>query len=76
MNNRASVKPFLLPYIEDIGSQIGTDDISEIVSQIILDHKRGICRCGGHPAPTAVEPKHQVIESDESLLSELSELIP
>jgi len=29
-----------MPYIKQVGEQLGTDDVSEIVNQIILDQKR------------------------------------
>lgn len=38
-SNRVSIKSWLMPYIEQVGKQLGTDDVSEIVNQIILDHK-------------------------------------
>ena len=37
---RCSIKAYFSDYITEIGSQIGTDDTSEIVNLIIADHKR------------------------------------
>lgn len=69
-SNRISIKAFLLPYVEQIGKQIGTDDVSEIVSQIILDHKRG---CPGVVRQS--ESQSALQNTSDSLLDELSELI-
>ena len=69
MANRASIKSFLLPYCEQIGAAIGTDDISEIVSIIILDHKRGQCSCS-----RPIEATAAVSTSEASLLAELENL--
>jgi hypothetical protein len=60
MANRASIKSFLLPYCEQIGAAIGTDDISE------LDHKRGQCSCS-----RPIEATSAVSTSEASLLAEL-----
>ena len=72
MANRASIKPFLMPYCEQVGEAIGTDDISEIVSIIILDHKRGQCSCGADAKPTTPAVAASTAESD--LLAELENL--
>lgn len=71
MANRASIKPFLLPYCEQVGQAIGTDDISEIIAVIVLDHKRGKCSCSADTQPAAA-PIPSTTESD--LLSELENL--
>jgi hypothetical protein len=72
MANRASIKSFLLPYCEQIGAAIGTDDISEIVSIIILDHKRGQCSCSRPIEATSATAA--VSTSEASLLAELENL--
>ncbi len=72
MANRASIKPFLMPYCEQVGEAIGTDDISEIVATIILDHKRGKCGCSTDTQPIARSIATSATESD--LLAELESL--
>jgi len=42
---RISIKPHLTDYVTQIGVELEIDDPSEIVSVILLDHKRGLCRC-------------------------------
>ena len=37
---RATIRPYLTEYLAEIGSEIGTTDPSEVVNQIIIDHKR------------------------------------
>ena len=41
-SKRVSIKSYLLPYLDEIGIEIGTSDYSEIVHQIITEHKRFI----------------------------------
>ena len=44
MATRISIKPFLSSYVIDFAlEELGTDDVTEAVNQIILDHKRGMC---------------------------------
>lgn len=77
MSPRASIKSYLLPYLDEIGSQLGTDDISEIVNTCLLDHKRGICRCqhsssGSHQSSTAspsISPEVDLLEDLSGLLN-------
>ena len=42
---RITIKPYLTEYVSQIGSQLGIDDATEVVSILLLDHKRGVCRC-------------------------------
>ena len=72
MANRASIKPFLMPYCEQIGESIGTDDISEIIAVIVLDHKRGKCSCSTD-SQLAVAPI-AAVTTQSDLLSELENL--
>ena len=70
---RCSVKAYFKDYITEIGSQIGTDDTSEIVNLIIADHKRFMS--GSAPtlktsSPLTVQPVSTDV-TDEDLLSAL-----
>ncbi|MFE1746019.1 hypothetical protein [Coleofasciculus sp. H7-2] len=84
-SKRVSVKAYLLPYLDEIGAEIGTNDYSEIVHQLLLEHKRFVrrglstfCSDGLIQMPTqsqikALEkPKANV--SDDDLSSALSDL--
>ena len=70
---RCSVKAYFRDYIAEIGSQIGTDDISEIVNLVIADHKRFM----SGSAPNVQPSTHKEVKStstdvtDEDLLSAL-----
>ena len=70
---RCSIKAYFKAYIAEIGSQLGTDDISEIVNLIIADHKRFMS--GSAPtvktsASISVQPVSTDV-TDEDLLSAL-----
>jgi len=70
---RASIKAYFGDYIAEIGSQIGTDDTSEIVNLIIADHKRfmsGIAPSVKTSSPLTVETISTDV-TDEDLLSAL-----
>ena len=70
---RCSVKAYFKDYIAEIGSQIGTDDTSEIVNLIIADHKRfmsGIAPSVKTSSPLTVETISTDV-TDEDLLSAL-----
>ena len=41
-SKRVSVKAYLLPYLDEIGAELGTGDYSEICHQLICEHKRFI----------------------------------
>jgi hypothetical protein len=72
MATRVSIKPFLNSYIIDFAlEELGTDDVTEAVNQIILDHKRGKCSCSA-----GIEPLSQqaIAPTPSDLLSELSAL--
>ena len=70
---RASIKAYFGDYLAEIGSQIGTDDTSEIVNLIIADHKRfmsGSAQTVKTSASIAVQPVSTDV-TDEDLLSAL-----
>lgn len=72
---RASIKPFLLPYVEAFGVDLGTDDLSEIVNLLILDHKRGVCSNCRDKTSEAIAPQRPAAKTEDSLLNDLSNLI-
>ena len=70
---RCSVKAYFKDYIAEIGSQIGTDDTSEIVNLIIADHKRfmsGSAPVAQTSSPLTAQPVSTDV-TDEDLLSAL-----
>jgi hypothetical protein len=85
-SKRVSIKAYLLPYLDEIGAEIGTSDYSEIVHQLLLEHKRFIrkslstfCNDGLIQMPTQAQikalekPKSNI--SDDALASSLSDLL-
>ncbi|MBD1995077.1 hypothetical protein H6G00_00340 [Leptolyngbya sp. FACHB-541] len=73
LSNRASIRPYLMDYLEQVGSQIGSADTSEIINLIILDHKRGMVASSAAISSNLPEDLSQ--NSQSHLLTELSELI-
>lgn len=84
-SKRVSVKAYLLPYLDEIGAEIGTSDYSEIVHQLLLEHKRfirkglsGFCNDGLIQMPTQAQvkalekPKNSL--TDEDLSAALGDL--
>ena len=70
---RVSIKPYLADYITQVASQLGIDDITEVVSIILLDHKRGICHCSqARPPELSSTP---VKTPNDSLADGLEELL-
>lgn len=68
MQNRVSIKSFLSAYVTNFAiEQLGTDDLSEAVNQIILDHKRGKCGC-------SKEASAATTSTESNLLAELEAL--
>jgi hypothetical protein len=45
-SERVSVKGYLVPYLQEVGSHIGTDDLSEVVNHLLTCQKLG---CFGLP---------------------------
>lgn len=65
---RASIRQFLIPYLERFGQEIGTDDPTEIVNQIVFEHMRGVrqaCVCGDRGTLSGVSVVPPVTELDE-----------
>ena len=82
-SKRVSIKPFLLEYLQQVGTQLGTDDLSEILTTIITEHRRaGIRVCATSlqvstaPAETPAahsNPAEAVQRTDDAaLLDQLS----
>jgi hypothetical protein len=70
-SNRPSIKPYLIPYCEQIAVELGTTDLSEVVATIILDHKRDKCACS-HSSNSMAQPRNAV---SDNLMDELSGLL-
>jgi hypothetical protein len=81
-SERVSVKGYLVPYLQEVGLHIGTDDLSEVVNHLLTCHKLG---CFGAPQlsastlqpqpqlPPAIAP--QQILDDEALIDGLGDLL-
>jgi hypothetical protein len=81
-SERVSVKGYLVPYLQEVGLQIGTDDLSEVVNHLLVCQKLG---CFGLPqAPIWTEiPRqsqsqliaNQPVLDDATLADEFSNLL-
>lgn len=76
---RITIKSHLIHYIEEMSSQLGIEDATEVVSIILLDHKRGICRCSHSqthqsetPIAPAKDPNELLADGLEDLLNSAS----
>lgn len=61
---RITIKSYLADYVSQVGSELGIDDFSEVVSIILLDHKRGLCGCNARldsEAPTAPKDPNELL---------------
>jgi hypothetical protein len=84
-SKRVSVKAFLLPYLDEIGAELGTTDYSEICHQIITEHKRFIQKSLAAyssgiieiptPAQVRAMEKPKKFSDDDALASSLDELL-
>lgn len=61
---RCSIREYLQPFVAEIGSQLGTDDPTEIITFILNDYRRGLSR---QPLPTTQSQSDEV--ADEELLA-------
>jgi hypothetical protein len=61
---RCSIREYLQPFITQIGSEIGTDDPTEIITFILNDYKRGLKR---QPLPVTQGSSDET--ADEELLA-------
>lgn len=81
-SERVSVKGYLVPYLQEFGLHIGTDDLSEVVNHLLTCHKLG---CFGAPHLSAstlqLQPQltpdiaPQQILDDEALIDGLGDLL-
>lgn len=75
VSNRASIRPYLMPYCQQFGDLLGTDDITEIVNAIVIEHKRLQTCC---KSLQTNDPEIRVSEKPApktaNLLDELTEL--
>lgn len=77
-SKRVSVKGYLVSYLLEIGEDLGTDDLSEIVNQLIGEHKRFVRRMATSiiqmPTPEqirAIEKPGKALD-DEAIAASLS----
>lgn len=70
-SERVSVKGYLVPYLREVASQIGTDDLSEVVNYLLTCQKLGCFGLPQSPASTPVPSKH--IESSTAHEYELDD---
>jgi hypothetical protein len=50
-SERVSIKSYHVPYLRQVGEQIGTDDLSEVVNHVLACLKQG---CNGMPQSQAM----------------------
>jgi len=70
-SERVSVKGYLVPYLREIASLLGTDDLSEVVNHLLTCQKLGCFGLPQSPASTPVPSKH--IESSTTSSTELDD---
>lgn len=72
---RASIRAFLVPYVEQLGQELGTDDPTEIIHAVLLEHKRSRqgCECRDRSACPTNAPATASTSGSE--LDELSQLL-
>ena len=79
-SERVSIKNYHLPYLHQIGEQIGTDDLSEIINYVLAWLKQS---CNGMPQGQAfTTPENPVTASttstsvdDDALAESLGDLL-
>ena len=80
-SERVSIKSYHVPYLRQIGEQIGTDDLSEVVNHVLACLKQG---CNGMPQDQAMPPtqkRHispnltQTLVDDDALAASLGDLL-
>ena len=69
-SERVSVKGYLVPYLQTIGAQIGTDDLSEVVNHLLTCQKLG---CFGLPQSPQPSVSTRAGESKVAPFSELDD---
>jgi len=80
-SERVSIKSYHVPYLRQVGEQIGTDDLSEVVNHVLACLKQG---CNGMPQGQAMPPtqkRHispnstQTPVDDDALAASLGDLL-
>jgi hypothetical protein len=80
-SERVSIKSYHVPYLRQVGEQIGTDDLSEVVNHVLACLKQG---CNGMPQGQAMAPtqkRHispnptQTPVDDDALAESLGDLL-
>jgi len=76
-SSRVSIRPYLLPYLQQFGESIGTDDVTEIVNAILIDHKLGSDASKPVQASDRAVPTMETVQAEKApnLLDELDELL-
>jgi hypothetical protein len=81
-SERVSVKGYLIPFLQEIGSHIGTEDLSEVVNHLLTCHKLGCFGLPQSPASTPVPQSQQSpgklpqdVLDDDALIDGLSDLL-
>ena len=81
-SERVSVKGYLIPYLQEVGSQIGTDDLSEVVNHLLTCQKLG-CFGLSHTLASTPTPQSQpnpatapqTVLDDDALIDGLGDLL-
>ena len=55
-SERVSIKSYHVPYLRQVGEQIGTDDLSEVINHVLACLKQG---CNGMPQGQAMAPSEK-----------------
>jgi len=79
-SERVSIKSYHVPYLRQIGEQIGTDDLSEVINHVLACLKQG---CNGMPQAMAITEKRSHISpnstqtpvDDDALAESLGDLL-
>jgi hypothetical protein len=81
-SERVSVRGYLVPYLKEVASQIGTDDLSEVVNHLLTCQKLGCFGLPQSPASTPVSVKHTELSvpsstelDDNALADQFSDLL-
>lgn len=64
---RVSIKPYLHGFINEIASEYGIDDPTEVVNVLLLERKTKGCGCQHQPTATAPQPPSELDEFAELL---------
>ena len=79
-SERVSIKSYHLPYLHQIGEQIGTDDLSEIINYVLAWLKQS---CNGMPHAQALTTAESAVSAsptpslvdDDALAESLGDLL-